>query len=157
MEHVEVPEFAIAVEPSQPADATERRSKEHTVLGFRERLEYFYAAFKRLERTAATREAEFQRRDNKFFLDVIRVADSFEDVFRMCDEDKKLRKHKAVVEFFQVTYETLIRVLEDWGVYQVPIKGKGYEEVQFQGVPIPEPWEVVGASPEAKKSKKKAV
>jgi len=139
----DVPEFAITIDPAEPSDDKAKAFREGKVLALRGNLDYFYAKLKRAERELEACHAEARMRERDFLLDLIQVADSFDAVFRMFEQDKKLRKRAAAAEQFRATYDTLLHALESKGVHKVPIEGKHYQEVEFRGVPIPEPWEVV--------------
>ncbi|MHC4479926.1 MAG: nucleotide exchange factor GrpE [Planctomycetota bacterium] len=141
MAGAEVPEFAINTPVAEPAP--EREGLERAVLGLREKLEYYFRQSAKLEQRIAEDRERIASRLKQLFVDLIEVVDSFEDVFRMCEEDKALEPAAPVVESFRVTYDTLLRTLQKWGIHQVPVVGKGYDEVAFEGIPIAEPWEVV--------------
>ena len=144
------PEFAVHVESPAPIEPTCRRDATRSVLGLRGRAEHFYVKWKELEQQTAGQDKRQTEQQTQLLLDMIRLADSFDDVFRQCQETRKLRKQKAAIEAFQMTYELLKERLEGWGVYPVEIEGKAYGEVTFQGTEIPSPWTVVGTAPQGK-------
>ena len=83
------------------------------------------------------------------------MADSFEDVFRMFEESRKLKKQKDALECFRTTYHVLLEALETEGIHQVPVLGKTYDGVEYEGVAIPEPWTVVAVESKDGKQKDK--
>jgi hypothetical protein len=140
-----IPEFALDLPVRAPAERDDPASAEERILGLRTKLEYFYGEMKRGQRKEAAGRRRFAEAERRRLLEFIRVADSFEDVFRMCDENKTMRKQKETLQAFQTTCGILLDVLEDHGAYRVDVTGKSYGDVEFEGVPIPEPWTVVGA------------
>jgi len=145
------PAFAIGVEPGDPVDPSLRRDADRSVLGLRERAEYFYTKWKELQQEVTGELKAQAKRELKFLLDMIRVADSFEDVLGMYGQPRRWwqRKPEGTMEAFQTTYELLKEKLEAQGVHPVEILGKGYQDVNFEGITIPEPWKVIGAGAEA--------
>jgi hypothetical protein len=129
-----------------PVPVEIRRAAEEKVMSVRRMTEYFYAQSKKAEQRAMAAAKQAGQREMGYLGDMIRVADSFEDVFRAVEQDRKLRKQKEAVEAFRTTYLTLLHALENHGVYAVPVLGKKYNEVEFRGVPVPEPWNVVTVS-----------
>ena len=127
------------------------QSAHDRALGLRDKLEYYYRAFKRVQQEMATQADEAEQARQAFYLEMIQVADSFEDVFRMFAESRKLKKQKDALECFRTTYDVLLEALETEGVHQVPVLGKTYDGVAYDGVAIPEPWTVVAV--EKKKGK----
>ena len=140
---------------AKAAEDAARRSRHDRVLGLRGKLEYYYGGLKKEQQRNAAEHTKLAGREKAFVLDVIGVADSFENVFRGFEESKKLQKQKDVLECFRTTYETLLDVLEKQGIYQVPVQGKGYNDVVFEGVRIPEPWVVVSVQDTGAKNEKK--
>lgn len=131
------PEQIAAIDPA------EQRFMDEKVLGVRRLAEYFYQQSKKAERRATTLQKETAGREQDLIMDMIRVADSFEDVFRAFAASKKLSKQKDALEAFTATFDTLLHVLENRGVHRVPIEGKNYGDVVFGNARIPEPWTVV--------------
>jgi len=119
------------------------QSAHDRALGLRDKLEYYYREFKRIQQEMATQSNEADQAKEAFHLELIQVADSFEDVFRMFEESRKLKKQKEALECFRTTYHVLLEALETEGVHQVPVLGKTYDGVAYDGVAIPEPWTVV--------------
>lgn len=149
--------FEIAPRATGQEPPALRASHEDRILGLRTKLEYFYADGKRLQQQQATQRASAEKERNQWLLSVIRVADSFEDVFRMCEDSKHMRKQKETRLAFGETYKLLLEALNECGVHQVDIIGKGYNEVEFAGVQIPEPWSVVSAGTEKERQGKRVV
>src|SRR5689334_22153838 len=88
------------------------------VLALRGKTEYFYAQMRQREKAAAAAQRDgvaVQQKaaaaEKAFLLEIIRVADSFEDVFRMVEEDAALKKQSAVADCFRTTHDTLLHVL----------------------------------------------
>ena len=130
-------------EPTAVIDPSEQRFMDEKVLGIRRLAEYFYQQSKKAERRATMFQKETAGREQDLIIDMIRVADSFEDVFRAFAASRKLSKQKHALGAFTATFDTLVHVLENRGVHQVPIEGKSYGDVVFGNARIPEPWTVV--------------
>ena len=69
---------------------------------------------------------------------------------RLCDANDEMRGAKTVRYAFEVTYASLLDILESHPVHRVPLEGKSYNEVEYDGISIPQPWEVVGKKDEDK-------
>ena len=132
------------VEPNDELAPSLLQSGHDRALGLRGKLEYYYRELKRVQREMATQSEEADRARQAFYLEMIAVADSFETVFRMFEESRKLKKQKDALECFRTTYHVLIEALEAEGIHQVPVRDKTYDGVDYEGVSIPEPWTVVG-------------
>ena len=139
----------------KPDQANVAQSGHERVLSLRETMQWYYCETKRVEQEMATMTADKEKSWKSrvaLYGEMIRVVDSFEDVFRMVGQDAKIKKNQKerLAEYFQATYNLLLHILESQGVHQVPLVGKDYAEVEFKGCNIPEPWEVV----EIKKDRK---
>jgi hypothetical protein len=148
MENEPAPEFAIRLEPTNPLSAEVREAIDDKLLGVRGQVEYYYAQQKKIERRNAAALGEATAREKEtagLIKELLRVTDSFEDIFRSSEEDKKLRKQTQALEAFEITYDTLLHVLENHSVHKVPLRGKAYSAVEFRGTKIFEPWTVVDA------------
>lgn len=132
------------VEPNDELAPSLLQSGHDRALGLRGKLEYYYRELKRLQREMAAQSDEAGRAREAFYLEMIQVADSFETVFRMFEDSRKLKKQRDALECFRTTYHVLIEALEAEGIHQVPVLGKTYDGVDYEGVAIPEPWTVVG-------------
>ena len=140
-----VPDFEIRTDLPAPTRRALGASMEDRVMGLRTRLEYSHIQATRHKQDQAQLQKRTLQNQQRMLLDVIRIADSMEDVLRMFRENKKLRKQSDALSSFNTTYQTLLHVLESWSVYPVELVGKTYKTVAFQGVPVPEPWTVVDA------------
>ncbi|MFO7956143.1 MAG: nucleotide exchange factor GrpE [Candidatus Brocadiia bacterium] len=143
MGETEHPEFALNIEPLPPDDPARRRAAERAVLGMREKAEHFYREMVNLRKQSEQDRRRISERVHDLFLDLIEVADSFEDVFGMCEDAEDMEDAEKVAELFRTTYETLLRALQKHGVHRVPVLGKRYDQVEYEGTRIPEPFEVV--------------
>ena len=138
-----ISEFSIDIVPTGPAPRPTRDAREDRMLGLRTKLEFFYSEMKGQQQRKEEDLAEEEKKEVQRLLDLIDIADSFEDVFRMCDKDKKMRRQTQVRKQFATTYDTFLELLENNNVFRVDIKGTQYDDVVFRGVTIPEPWMVV--------------
>lgn len=138
-----ISEFDIDIVPTAPPPRPIRDARENRVLGLRTKLEFFYSEIKNQQQRKEKDLAEEETKEVQRLLDLVHIADSFEDVFRMCDESKKMRRQKLVRDAFATTYDAFLELLDQNSVFRVDIEGKRYDEVAFRGVAIPEPWRVV--------------
>ncbi len=131
-------------EVDESMEAAILRSGHERCLALRDRLEYYYSSLKQTQHEHEAGLHAIAKRRKAFYLEVIRVVDSFEDVFRMFDKSHKLKKQQDALAYFHTTYQLLRDALETEGVHQVDIMGLTYDEVELEGITIPEPWVVVG-------------
>lgn len=153
----QISEFALTSNPARTQPPAIKASQEDRVLGLRTKLEFFYADAKRSQQQQAEARAATEKEKKQWLLSLIRVADSFEDVFRMCEESKVMRKQKETCKAFEETYKLLLETLAELGVHPVPIVGKGYNDVEFEGIRIAEPWSVVAGSNDKDRQGKRVV
>ncbi len=147
----EIPEFALPASDAGMQPPAMSASHEDRILGLRTKLEFFYADAKRCQQQQAADRNSTEKEKKQWLLSLIRVADSFEDVFRMCEQSKRMRKQKETRKAFEETYKLFLETLAESGVHRVEIVGKNYNNVEFEGVGIPEPWSVVSANDQGKR------
>lgn len=151
-------EFEICADSAGPIEPKLLGSADERVLGCRTASEWYYRKWKERDQQADGKREKEAHTEEEMLLHMIDVADSFEDVFRMCRQKWYLRLQKGAIRNFTTTYEMLKHKLaEDYGVHQVEIEGKGYQDVKLGDAKVPEPWEVVGAVEGKGKSDQKVV
>ena len=151
------PEFAVDRGPEEPADAASSRSREDRVFGLRAKLEHYFARMREAEQNEAAANKQSAMRQEALLQQLLDVADSFEDVFRMAEESRKMRKQKEALDAFRLTYEILLDVLEERGIHRIDVVGKRYGNVEFGGVLVPQPWEVIGFDSEGKNGGERSI
>ncbi len=137
----------------QTVEASILRSGHDRALGLHKKLIYYYREFKLAEQANKAQGDKAVRQRMEFLSVLIELADSFEHVFQMFEDSRKLRKQKEALECFKATYHLLEHTLEAENIHQVDVLGKSYDEVEYHGTHIPEPWKVVVAGDVGKREK----
>lgn len=129
-----------APDPARFAKAAEE------ALALRSRLEYHYRTAWRAKRELTEALQAAQQAETAWIEDTIGVCDVFEDLARTIEDNRRLRKQPEVREAARIALERVCELLERRNVFRVPVTGLRYHEVVFRGVPVPNPWEVVGTA-----------
>lgn len=147
------PEFEINTEDLSfnITPQTSNHDRNDRLLGIREKLNFYYREFRQCDRQMETERTGVLIQQEEMLLDMIHVANKFVDTLRMFEDNDELKKQTFARDCLQNTYDELKDIMEKWGLEEVPVIGKEYKDVEFKGVAIPEPWEVVAGKKENKK------
>lgn len=138
--------FTTTLPAAVPSPPEARQALDGLVLRLRAKLEHYYCECRRLEDAAAAGQDAADELAQEFYTDLIWIADSFEDMFLQFEENEALREQEVARQFLEMAYGSVEAMLDKRHIYRVPVEGLRYDEVEHDGVAIPEPWKVVGTS-----------
>ncbi len=137
--------FEITSCPPCEVDPGRAQSREDRLSNLRTARETMLRRLREAEQEVAEIRRDAAAKRKALILDMIAVADEFDSALQTFRGVSKLRRQRQACACIEQLLDAVCHALERADVYRVDIMGKRYNDVEFKGVPIPQPWEVVGS------------